>query len=226
MFYRTLGQACLYALELDKALVALQTCIELDPKETEAFLMLIQTKIELEQFQEALDDSEELLNKTSEDQGLTERVTLLQGAALLGLKKYQAAEDVYTPLAKAKGLRQKDAFYGLGTLFYEQGESNKAYRFMKAAKAAHHDLAQEYINAYLLDFLEDIKTRSLKANEAEFAKNEASPFLQQLFGKLWKFSDLESKKLEDWPADQIQKIKNSLSVFSIVINRKRSPFSF
>lgn len=220
MFYRTLGQACLYALQLDKALVALQTCIELDPKELEAFFMLIQTKIELEQFQEALDDSEKLLHQITEDQGLTERVLLLQGAALLGLKKYQAAEDIYTPLAKTKGLRQKDAFYGLGTVFYEQGDSNKAYRFMKAAKIARHDLAPEYINAYLQTFLKEIKTRSLKANEAEFSKNEASPFLQQLFGKLWKFSDLESKKLEDWSADQIQKIKDSLSEFSILLTEK------
>lgn len=220
MFYRNLGQACLYALQLDEALVALQTCIELDPEETEAFLMLIQTKIELEQFQEALEDAEKLLKKTTEDQSLTERVTLLKGAALLGLKKYQAAEDTYTPLAKAKGLRQKDALYGLGTVFYEQGNSNKAYRFMKAAKVGHHVLAQEYINAYLQDFLKDIKERSLKANEAEFSKNEASPVLQQLFGKLWKFSDLESKKLEDWPADQIQKVKDSLSAFSMVLTEK------
>lgn len=220
MFYRTLGQACLYALQLDKALVALETCIELDPKETEAFLMLIQTKLELEQFQEALESSEELLPQISEDQNLTERVLLLKGAALLGLKKYQAAEDTYTPLAKAKGLRQKDALYGLGTVFYQKGDPNKAYRFMKAAKAGHHNLAHEYIKAYLQEFLEDIKTRSLKANEAEFSKNEASPLLQQLFGQLWKFSDLESKKLEDWPEDQIQKVKESLSSFSMVLTEK------
>ncbi|MFT5645830.1 MAG: tetratricopeptide (TPR) repeat protein [Aureispira sp.] len=220
MFYRTLGQACLYALELDKALVALQTCIELDPNETEAFLMLIQTKVELEQFQEALDDSDKLLKKEAEDKSLIERVLLLKGTAFLGLKKYQAAEDIYTPLAKTKGLRQKDALYGLGTVFYESGDSNKAYRFMKAAKIGRHDLAQEYINAYLQDFLEDIKERSLKANEAEYSKNEASPFLQQLFGKLWKFSDLESKKLEDWPADQAQKAKDALSAFSMLLTEK------
>ncbi|MBL4650055.1 MAG: hypothetical protein JKY03_10010, partial [Aureispira sp.] len=220
MFYRTLGQACLYALELDKALAALQTCIELDPNEMEAFLMLIQTKIELEQFQEALDDSDKLLKKEAEDKSLIERVLLLKGTAFLGLKKYQAAEDIYTPLAKTKGLRQKDALYGLGTVFYESGDSNKAYRFMKAAKNGRHNLAQEYINAYLQEFLEDIKERSLKANEAEYSKNEASPFLQQLFGKLWKFSDLESKKLEDWPADQVQKAKDALSAFSMLLTEK------
>lgn len=220
MFYRTLGQACLYALQLDEALVALQTCIALDPEETEAFLMLIQTKIELEQFQAALEDSETLLQKTSEDSSLNERTLLLKGAALLGLKKYQAAEDTYTPLAKNKGLRQKEALYGLGTVFYEKGDFNKAYRFMKAAKLGHHNLAQEYIKAYLEDFLEDLKDRSLKANTAEFSKNEASPFLQQLFGKLWKFSDLESKKLEDWPSEQVQKVKESLAAFSMVLTEK------
>lgn len=220
MFYRTLGQACLYALELDKALVALQTCIELDPKETEAFLMLIQTKIELEQFQEALDNSDKLLQTEADDKSLIERVLLLKGLALLGLKKYQAAEDIYTPLAKTKGLRQKEALYGLGTVFYESGDSNKAYRFMKAAKVGRHNLAQEYIDAYLQEFLEDIKERSLKANEAAYSKNEASPFLQQLFGKLWKFSDLESKKLEDWPTDQIQKVKDSFSAFSMLLTEK------
>lgn len=220
MFYRTLGQACLYALQLDKALVALKTCIELDPKETEAFLMLIQTKIELKQFQEALDDADQLLNKEAEDKSLIERVLLLKGTAFLGLQKYQAAEDIYTPIAKATGLRKKEALYGLGTVYYEKGDSNKAYRFMKAAKMGHHNLAQEYINAYLQDFLADLKERSLKANEAAFAKNEAAPFLQQLFGKLWKFSDLESKKLEDWPADQIQKVKESLSNFSMFLTEK------
>jgi tetratricopeptide (TPR) repeat protein len=220
MFYRILGQACLYALQLDKALVALQTCIELDPKETEAFFMLIQTKIELKQFQEALEDSERLLKKEADDKSLTERILLLQGVALLGLKKYQAAEDIYTPLAKAKGLRQKDALYGLGTVFYEQGDPNKAYRFMKAAKVGRHNLAQEYINTYLQDFLGDIRVRALKANEAAYSKNEASPFLKQLFGKLWKFSDLESKKLEDWPADQVQKVKDSLSAFSMLLTEK------
>jgi tetratricopeptide (TPR) repeat protein len=217
MFYRVLGEACLRALQLDKALVALQACIELDPKETEAFFMLVQTKIELEQFQEALDDSEKLLKESTEDKSLTERVLLLKGAALLGLKKYQAAEDIYTPLAKAKGLRQKDALYGLGTLFYAKGDSSKAYRFMKAAKLGRHNLAQEYIHTHLQEFLDDIKGRALKANEAEYSKNEDSPFLQQLFGKLWKFSDLESKKLEDWPADQIQKVKDSLSSLSMLL---------
>lgn len=220
MFYRTLGQACLYALQLDKALVALQTCIELDPKETEAFFMLIQTKIELEQFQEAIDDSEKLVKETTEDQSLTERVLLLKAGALLGLKKYQAAEDIYTPLAKAKGLRQKDALYGLGTVFYAQGDSNKAYRFMKAAKLGRHNLAKEYISAYLDDFLDDLKERSLKANEAAYSQNEASPFLQQLFGQLWKFSDLESKKLEGWPEDQVQKVKDSLASFSMFLTEK------
>ena len=220
MFYRTLGQAHLYALQLDKALVALQTCIELAPNEQEAFFMLIQTKIELEQFQEALDDCEKLLQQITEDKNVRERILLLQASALLGLEKYQEAEDIYTPLAKAKGLCQKDAFYGLGMIYYEQGNANKAYRFMKAAKMAHHSLAKEYINAYLQDFLEDIKTRSLNANNAEFSKNEASPFLQQLFGKLWKFSDLESKKLEGWPADQVQKVKDSLSTFSILLTEK------
>jgi len=220
MFYRTLGQACLYALQLDKALVALKTCIELDPKETEAFLMLIQTKIELEQFQEALDDADQLLHQETEDKSLTERVLLLKGTAFLGLKKYQAAEDIYTPLAKAIGLRKKEALYGLGIVFYEKGDLNKAYRFMKAAKMGHHNLAQEYINAYLQDFLEDLKERSLQANETAFSKNEASPFLQPLLGKLWKFSDLESKKLEDWPEDQVQKVKKSLANFSMFLTEK------
>ena len=220
MFYRVLGQACLYALQLEDALVALQTCIELDPEETEAFLMLIETKIELAQFEEALTDVVTLLKKAGDDKSLTDRATLLKGAALLGLKKYQEAEATYTTLAKTKGLRQKDALYGLGTVFYEQGDPNKAYRFMKAAKVGHHDLAQEYINAYLQEFVEEMKERSLKANENEFSKNEASPVLQQLFGKLWKFSDLKSKKLEDWPEEQVQNVKNTLSAFSMVLTEK------
>ena len=63
---------------LDQALVALQTCIELDPKETEAFFMLIQTKIELKQFQEAIGDSEKLLKETTEDLSLTERIFVVK----------------------------------------------------------------------------------------------------------------------------------------------------
>ena len=102
----------------------------------------------------------------------------------------------------------------------KKGNPSKAYRFMKAAKLGRHNLAQEYINANLQDFLEDIKERALKANEAEYSKNEASPFLQQLFGRLWKFSDLESKKLEDWPQDQVQKVKDSLSDFSMFLTEK------
>lgn len=220
MFYRNLGQACLYALQLEEALVALETCVDLDPEETEAFLMLIETKIELEKYQDALEDAEKLLKKATEDKSLEERVTLLKGNALLGLEKYVEAESTLTPLAKKKGLRQKDAFYALGTLFHEKGENYKAYRFMKTAKIAHHKLAQEYINAYLQEFLEEAKDRSLKANEAEFTKNEASPVLQKLFGTLWKFADLKSKKLEGWPDEQILKVKKSLEDFSMVLTEK------
>lgn len=224
MFYRNLGQACLYALQLEDALVALETCIELDEQETEAFLMLIETKIELERYEEAFEDAQKLLKKASDDKSLEERVTLLKGNALLGLQKYQEAENTFTPLAKKRGLRQKDALYGLGTVFYEKGENNKAYRFMKAAKLAHHKLAQEYINAYLQEFLEEVKDRSLKANETEFTKNEASPILQKLFGTLWKFADLKSQKLEGWPDEQVQKVKESLNSLSMVLTEKGAIF--
>ncbi|BDS15089.1 tetratricopeptide repeat protein [Aureispira anguillae] len=216
MFYRTLGEAALYALELDQAIDALQKCIELNPQETEAFLMLIEAKIEQEEYAAALADADLLLQKATDDKSLTERVLLQKGRALTALNKHQEAEATFMPLAKAKSLRQKEAFYGLGMLYEKKGETNKAYRFMKAAKAAHHPLAQEYIKAYFQDFLQDIQTRSLKANEAEFAKNAASPVLQKLFGKLWKFQDLDSQKLADLPTEYAEKMKLSLAMFSMV----------
>lgn len=220
VYYRTLGHAALYALHLEQAIDALQKCIELDPTETEAFLMLIEAKIEQQQYTEALADIEQLLKKTTDDQSLTERILLKKGMALLELKQYQEAEKTFTPLAKTKSLRQKEAFYGMGMLYQKKGEMQKAYRFMKAAKATHHALAQEYIKAYFQDFLQEMKERSLKANATEFSKNAASPVLQKLFGKLWKFTDLESQKLADLPAEYAEKMKASLEMFSMIFTEK------
>jgi len=220
MFYRTLGQASLYALQLDEAVTAFQKCIEMDPEDTESFLMLIETKIEQEKFAEALDDIEILLKKAGDDKSLSERALLQKGMALMASGKLDDAEKTFMPLAKAKGLRQKNAFYGLGMVYLQKGDPNKAYKFMKTAKAANHPLAQEYINAFLQDFLKEAKDRSLKANAEEFDKNAASPLMQKLFGKLWKFSDLESKKLSKIPPEFADKIKASMQMFSILLTEK------
>ncbi len=220
MFYRTLGQACLYSLHLEEAAAAFQKCIELDANETEAFLMLIETKIAQENYTEALQDIENLLKQAADNKSLSERTLLQKGMALIATDKLDDAEQTFMPIAKAKGLRQKDAFYGLGMVYNKKNDPNKAYKFMKSAKAAQHPLAQEYINAYLQDFLKEIKKRSLEANQAEFKKNAASPVMQKLFGKLWKFADLESKRMEDIPAEYAEKVKESMQQFSILLTEK------
>lgn len=220
MFYRTLGEAHLKASQIKEAVVALEQCIELDPTEKEAFLMLIEAKAGLNKYEEALGDIQKLLENVGEDKSLMQRALLLKGKVYLDMGKLQEAEQLFTPIAKEKSLNQSEAFYGLGVVYNKQGFQDKAYRFMKAAKAAKHPLASTYINTQLKEFLQDIKERSLKAVQPVFSQNAASPFLQKIIGKLWKFYNLKSQKLADFPAEYADKIRANLALFSILITEK------
>jgi len=219
LFYQTLGQACLYALQLDAALAAFDQCLVIDPENYEVALLRIQTLMEMEQYDKALAAIDTLLHQDLDDTSLEERLLIQKGMALIATDKLKEAQKVLTPLAKKTGLRQKDAYYGLGVAFHQQEDLGKAYKFLKAAKATGHPLAAEYINAHLIDYLQKLQERAMQANEAAYDKN-ADSVLQACFGKLWRFKDLDSQNMADFSEQQKETVKEDMQNFSLLMTEK------
>lgn len=218
--YRILGEAALYALLLEQATEALQQSLALEPDSTETLLLLLDAKIEQEAYQDAIQLIDQHLPKLSEDRSYTEQLLIKKSRALTALEELSAAEAILLPLAKAKGIRQKEAFYGLGTIYQQQNTIPKAYQFMKAAAAAKHPLAADYIQAYFQNFLEQAEQKAMEVNAPAFKSNLQNPFIKPILGHWWRFEALESARLAEAPAELVQKMEAGMQPFSLLFTPK------
>lgn len=220
LFYNLLGDAALEVGDIDTAEMAFATCVKIDAATLIYYHKLVKVFILQKKYEQALVDLNLLWERSEDNLSLKQELVIQKGMTLLGLDRLDQAAATFLPISKVKGLNQAAAFYGLGLVFRAKKEIKKGYRFMKIARMLHHPQAADDIKIHFGAFLEEAKSLAIKANEATCTKNEASPFLQKIIGKLWVFADLESKKLADIPAEIAQKLKNKLDGFSLLMTEK------
>lgn len=218
MYYFALGEAALYALQLDKAIEAFENVLQLDKDDDECTLLLIEATIAKKEYKAAIKLAKDLAKKSKDDQSTYERALIQEGVALLFNEEFDKAEAVFTPIAKKKGLRQPDAYYGLGMLYHQQGKNESAYQFMRAASRMNHPLAGKYIEINMQAYLETIKTTILAENAKNIAVNQESAFVKSIEHKLWRFADLESARLSGLTPAIVANVKESMASITMVVS--------
>lgn len=218
--YTLLGETALYAMQLEKAIEAFNKAIELDKSNLEQYILLIEAKTALKDFDGAIKEADNLIAQAKDDQSLLERATVQKAIALIYKNELDAAEELLTPIAKVEGLRQKEGLYGLGMVYQARGKAARAYRFMKAAKMLDHLLAETYIRTNLKDYVAKLQTQILEKNKTEIAKNASSKAIQKMAGKLWKFDTLESEQLQEMPEEFRNRIAASMQDTALLLTDK------
>lgn len=112
-----------------------------------------------------------------------------RGDILLGMKRLDEAMLDFEAIAK-DDFHAGEGFYGMGMVAKEKGDLKMAYEYWSKAKEKHHFEAENAINTYCQSIKEEgdnARAAELEQQFApEFAKNAASPFLQPIFGKIWR----------------------------------------
>ncbi len=215
--FQLLGEAAMNTKDYDMAAEAFKECIRLDDTDTESYFKLIEIHILQQKYNEALDNIDKSLQQVDDDLSLKERLLIQKGIALTGLDLLEKAEAILMPIAQKVGLRQIEAYYALGIVFYKKNDLSRAYKLMKAADQGKHPLAVDYITSHLMGFLKQEKEQVLAAHQKAFKKNKAAPFIQKIANKIWVFADLKSQKMSNLPTEFAEKIKLSMGDFVILI---------
>lgn len=216
----TLGETALLNQQYDKAIQAFETCLALNPELTEAAFSIIIAQIKQKRYEEALKAVQLLQKQVKDELLLMERAVVLEGEVLIALKKMKKAEGILVPIAKKRGMYQTEAYFQLGRLYHQQGDAPKSYKFIKAAAAGLHKEAKQYLNNQLADVVDQLRTAAITANKAAFSKNGNSTFLNKVFGKLWVFDNLKSERLSDFNPEQVENVKQSLALSSLMMAEK------
>lgn len=188
-----------------------------DPEQ--GLLMQIQAQLKLGEYDAALERVAHALQGTDNPTTQSQLATF-KGDALIGLKRYEEAADVLSPVAEHTGLHQQNAAFLLGKLHFHQGEPAKAYPLVKAAFLKQHEAATHFLRNELQDYVNELQQATLNTNQAAFATNANSAFIQAIQGKIWRFHDFKSQKLSNFGADQATAIKQSLSSITLLVTER------
>jgi tetratricopeptide (TPR) repeat protein len=175
--------------QYDLALGDLNTVIEKNPDETDAFAQRAQVYLAMGDSDQALADISHALELTGEDGYSRNNYLKIRAEMYAAVKNYAAALNDYEALSQ-DDFYSGEAFYGMGMVAKEQGDLKMALDYWNKAKEKHNFNAQNAIDQYcgpLLEEAADAKAAELEKEFApEFVKNAQSPFLQSIFGKIWK----------------------------------------
>ena len=224
LFYNILGDATLADQRYEIAVNAFEKCIALGTNSGEIYLQLFKALVASEQYDKISEVENNIQTFIAKNDNLAQRFLIEQAKYYVQQNAFEKAESILIPLAQEKTLRQPDAYYYLGMIYHRQNDLPKAYKFLKAAQVNRQQEAQQYIQQHFKTFLKDLQQKALSFNQAAIAKNKQSPFLQQLFGKVWCFKDLDSQQLQAFPEKGANNIKESLQHFSIVFSDQGALF--
>ncbi|MCP4441967.1 MAG: tetratricopeptide repeat protein [Aureispira sp.] len=216
--YRPLGQALFSEKDYNGALENFDKCVEENGEDIDAYIWRADSKMQLGQNENALDDLNKALGIIAGDEVLERPVLAQKGLVLAELSRWDEAEPIFMKLAKS-GMGKREGFYGLGVVYHKQGNMESAYKFMKAARLSKHPKAKAYIEENLGAYVQEIQESVLGKYEGAFAANATSA-ASKLFGTLWKFKSIDSKKLSAAPPKFADKIKESLAVFSAIVTER------
>ncbi len=171
------------------AIEDLNTVIEKNPFEIDAFAHRALVYLAMGVSDQALEDISHALEQTDEDGYNRNNYLKIRAEMYAEVKNYAAALKDYEALSQ-DDFYSGEAYYGMGMVAKEQGDLEMALDYWTKAKEKHNFNAQNAIDQYcgpLLEAAANAKAAELEKEFApEFVKNAQSPFLQSIFGKIWK----------------------------------------
>lgn len=212
------GDALFNSQQYAKAAEAYTAYIDAVESPAEGLLMRMECYLILQQYEDLLADADRLEQGASGDTSLVHRATLKRGAAFVGLKRYDEASDLLTPLAQRPGLQQGAALFELGVLEHRQDNGPKAYKFVKAAKKQGYAPANQYLKEALAAVEQQLLEQAFQVNSENIGTHADSAFIQSIKGSVWVYKDFQSQKLSDFSAEQVANVKAMLSSYTVLVS--------
>ncbi|MCH2021000.1 MAG: tetratricopeptide repeat protein [Saprospiraceae bacterium] len=214
-----IAQAKLNQGNFQEAIELYNTCIERNSNDADLYALRADAKFSNKNFQEALDDLDSAISITGDDPLMVGTFKLKQGLVHYDHGDVNKSKSIMKELA-SNGMTRTLGYYGIGVIMHKEGDYEKSYTLLKLAKQMFSEDASNYIEEHLSEYLDQKKNTILKNQEGEIAKNAKSNLLNQLSGKLWKFKDLNSRKVDALDQEVQDQVKKSLSVLSIVFTER------
>lgn len=182
------GEIYYFSDQLEEALADLKAVLLEDPQNSTALKMRALTYRDLGQEADFLADVAEALEKESI---YKEELLRLRAEYYFAQGKKDLAKADYNLFLTDErfAFNKKDGYFGLGCIAQAEGDLAHAYENWVLAKENYHEEAESYIEQYCSAFIEqqsEAKGELVRQEfEGEAEKNEASPILSQIFGKIW-----------------------------------------
>jgi tetratricopeptide (TPR) repeat protein len=205
-----------------EAISELNKVIKENPDNYLYYNLRVNAHIFAKNFKSAIEDLEKIVRLLKDDNLNFEYREKL---AFLNLNEGNT-EEARTIFEKMSGntLHAKVGLYGLGILEFTQENHSLAYHFLRKAKLKGNKDAEKFIYNRLQDYLNGVKDKLIADSQGNVASNAQSSIIKKLSGKLWCFSDLDSKALSSQPENVYKSFVNSFKASSLVITEKGGLF--
>lgn len=177
------------------------------------FIRRAEAKVGLGDFDGAAKD----LALAEKNETWADEVQLQRAILAVAKGEFAKAEAIYKPLTEKPGSNRAAAL-GLAKLYAKQNNLAESYKWAKFAARKEYLPAVSYINQQLSDYLAKTRQQLLAQNAPAAAQNAASPAAQKLFGGVWVFDSIKSKRLEGMPADGMERLRAIFADFCIVFS--------
>lgn len=214
-----LADALLKQGKFAEALKRYEECIKILDSDPYLYASRAEAKLGLKDDKGAMADLDIAIAKAGDDPVATAPFIVQKALAYQVLGDVKKAKELLKPLCE-NNVTRAEGCYGIGIVLHRSGNDEMAYTMLKVSKQMKHIEAIKYIELYLSDYLHQKRQAILQNNAAEISKNAQSAFLNKISGKLWRFKDLKSKKMDAFDEKLQAKIKESLGVLSVVFTEK------
>ncbi|MFK7798387.1 MAG: tetratricopeptide repeat protein [Aureispira sp.] len=188
-----LGEAFYQNKQYQKAIDAFEIFVQHSDMSIIGVMRQIDTYIQLQQYQKALEEIEAAQAQNS-DAMRGEELSKMQGEVLLELGQYQKAYEILHAIISRNSIYIDDARYLIGKIHLNKGALHKAYASVKVASYNGHQKATEFLqnNDQLQDFVYNLQEQNLKNSVGVIAENSNSAFVKKISGKVWCFDSFKN----------------------------------
>ena len=199
-----------------KALEVFETFIELSETPEVGLIKQVRIYMHLGQHTTAIEKID-LIKTSPQTPFLEDERRAIKGEILLYLKDYKATIHTLSPLLNHPNPYQYDAHYLCGKALFMLGDLDNAYRLVKVASLQNHLMATNFIRQYLQDYLYELQKENLEANQTGISQNSQSTFIKKTQGKIWRFKDLQSEKMNSWTTKQLKELTTQMASITLLL---------
>jgi tetratricopeptide (TPR) repeat protein len=153
-------------------------------------------KKELADFEGALSDLKIAIQMAADNEFIQTIITLQEAEVLLDMNKEAEAEELFKKF-QAQPLFKTEGNYGMMLVEYKRGNMRESYQLAQKAQAGGHPKAKKFIETKLATYLDKIRKNVFAKYSPEVSKNEQSPLLKSIIGKLWVVDNIRVPAIQD-----------------------------